>query len=177
MTASKKSGMAKIPKVADQKKKTTKPSHPPTSVMVMAAIGSLKEKKGSSLVAIKKYIASNYTLDPVKHGYYIKKSLSSGIKKNTILQVKGRGASGSFKLAKAEGMSRKIRDSEPASKVTKSPNKEKVEKAKVSTPKKTTPKKAEKLKSAKSTARIKKPITKKAKTSKKLTKKVAPKRK
>ena len=57
---------AKPAKIAKAKKPAVKAAHPPTSTMVEAAIGTLKEKKGSSLVAIKKYIATNYKVDPVK---------------------------------------------------------------------------------------------------------------
>merc|ERR1712001_598607 len=63
---------------------------------------NLKEWKGSSLAAIKKYIGTNYKADPVKMSVFIKKALKSGVEKKTILQVKGVGASGSFKLAKPE---------------------------------------------------------------------------
>ncbi|XP_022169923.1 histone H1-like, partial [Myzus persicae] len=38
----------------------TAATHPTTSVMVTSAIKELKEKKGSSLPAIKKYLAANY---------------------------------------------------------------------------------------------------------------------
>merc|ERR1712061_519613 len=72
------------------------------AVMVKAAIEGLKERKGSSLVAIKKYIATNYKIDPSKHSHFIKKALTSGVEKKTIVQTKGTGASGSFKLAKVE---------------------------------------------------------------------------
>ena len=48
---------AKKPKAAKPK---TKPTHPPTAAMVMAAVKALKDAKGSSLPAIKKYIAANY---------------------------------------------------------------------------------------------------------------------
>lgn len=41
-------------------KPKAKPAHPPTASMVMAAVKALKEAKGSSLPAIKKYIAGNY---------------------------------------------------------------------------------------------------------------------
>ena len=41
-------------------KPKAKPAHPPTAAMVMAAVKALKEAKGSSLPAIKKYIAANY---------------------------------------------------------------------------------------------------------------------
>merc|ERR1712226_1719129 len=83
-------------------KKAVVASHPATSVMVKEAIENLKERKGSSLIAIKKYLATNYKVGPVKHGHFIKKALASGVEKKTIVQVKGIGASGSFKLAKVE---------------------------------------------------------------------------
>merc|ERR1712141_821294 len=79
-----------------------KSGNPTSSVMVKAAIEGLKETKGSSLVAIKKYIATNYKIDPSKHSHFIKKALTSGVEKKTIVQTKGTGASGSFKLAKVE---------------------------------------------------------------------------
>merc|ERR1711934_409229 len=82
-------------------KKAVVASHPATSVMVKEAIENLKERKGSSLIAIKKYLATNYKVDPVKHGHFIKKALASGVEKKTIVQVKGIGASGSFKLARS----------------------------------------------------------------------------
>ncbi|XP_058808690.1 uncharacterized protein LOC131674193 [Phymastichus coffea] len=44
-----------LKKTAGAKKPTTKPNHPPTGEMVNAAIIALKEKKGSSLQAIKKF--------------------------------------------------------------------------------------------------------------------------
>ncbi|CAH1385012.1 unnamed protein product, partial [Tenebrio molitor] len=40
-----------------------KPSHPPTSEMVNNAIKGLKERGGSSLQAIKKFVAANYKVD------------------------------------------------------------------------------------------------------------------
>merc|ERR1711993_149480 len=41
-------------------------------------------------------------IDPSKHSHFIKKALTSGVEKKTIVQTKGTGASGSFKLAKVE---------------------------------------------------------------------------
>ncbi|KAJ3629987.1 hypothetical protein Zmor_003874 [Zophobas morio] len=43
-----------------------KPSHPPTSEMVNNAIKGLKERGGSSLQAIKKFVAANYKVDAEK---------------------------------------------------------------------------------------------------------------
>jgi hypothetical protein len=52
---------APAPAKASKPKAPRKPSaHPPTSEMVMKALVTLKDRKGSSLPAIKKYIAANY---------------------------------------------------------------------------------------------------------------------
>merc|ERR1719479_765874 len=133
--------------------------------MVKAAIEGLKERKGSSLVAIKKYIATNYKIDPSKHSHFIKKALTSGVEKKTIVQTKGTGASGSFKLAKVEVK-------KPAKKAVKAKTPKKSA-AKKATPKK----KVEKSKSSKPSAKTKKPAPKKAAPAKKPAKKAAPKKK
>ena len=54
---------AKSPKKAAKPK--AKPAHPPSSAMVMAAVKALKGTKGSSLAAIKKYVAANYKVKVV----------------------------------------------------------------------------------------------------------------
>jgi hypothetical protein len=85
-----------------EKKPKTAPTHPPTADMVKAAIKSLKERNGSSLPAIKTYIATEYKVDTVKLAPFIKKSLKSMVEKKALVQTKGVGASGSFKLPAAE---------------------------------------------------------------------------
>merc|ERR1712150_346539 len=105
-------GVEKVEKAAtkvSKPKKAVVASHPATSVMVKEAIENLKERKGSSLIAIKKYLANNYKVDPVKHGHFIKKALASGVEKKTIVQVKGIGASGSFKLANQRHLRKSLR--------------------------------------------------------------------
>ncbi|XP_056647422.1 histone H1-III-like [Diorhabda sublineata] len=79
----------------------TKPSHPPTSEMVNNAIKGLKERGGSSLQAIKKYIAAIYKVDAEKVAPFIKKYLKASVVSGSLVQTKGKGASGSFKLASA----------------------------------------------------------------------------
>ncbi|KAG8291291.1 hypothetical protein J6590_063924 [Homalodisca vitripennis] len=64
---------------AASKKPRVKPAHPPTSDMVNAAIKSLKERGGSSLQAIKKYIAANYKVDAEKLAPFIRKYLKSAV--------------------------------------------------------------------------------------------------
>lgn len=83
------------------KKQRVKPTHPPTSEMVNNAVKSLKERGGSSLQAIKKYLANNYKIDSDKLSPFIKKYLKSAVTNGTLIQTKGKGASGSFKLAAA----------------------------------------------------------------------------
>ncbi|XP_058797467.1 histone H1-like [Phymastichus coffea] len=91
-------------KVGVAKKLATKPNHPPTGEMVNAAIIALKDKKGSSLQAIKKYIAGNYKVNVDKQSIFIKKYIKSAVTKKTIVQTKGTGAAGRFKIAaKSEG--------------------------------------------------------------------------
>lgn len=86
-------------KKAGEKKTAAKPAHPPTSDMVNNAIKGLKERSGSSLQAIKKYIASNYKVDSEKLAPFIRKYLKSAVQTGSLIQTKGKGASGSFKLA------------------------------------------------------------------------------
>merc|ERR1711902_21218 len=160
---------AKATKPKAKKPAAAKSGNPSSSVMVKAAIEGLKERKGSSLVAIKKYIATNYKIDPYKHSHFIKKALTSGVEKKTIVQTKGTGASGSFKLAKVD---KAKTPKKPASKA------KKATKAKPSAAKKATPKKkVEKSKSSKASAKTKKPAPKKAAPAKKPAKKAAPKKK
>lgn len=83
------------------KKPAVKPNHPPTSQMVDAAIKTLKERGGSSLLAVKKYLAANYKVDADKLAPFIKKYLKSSVESGHLIQTKGRGASGSFKLSAA----------------------------------------------------------------------------
>ncbi|XP_012284049.1 histone H1-like [Orussus abietinus] len=85
--------------VPRSKKPRTTPSHPPTSEMVNAAITNLQERGGSSFQAIKKYIATTYKLDLDKQSPFIKKYLKAAVTSGTLIQTKGKGATGSFKLA------------------------------------------------------------------------------
>ncbi len=92
----------KTPKAKGEKKPKAAATHPPTAAMVKAAIKALKERNGSSLPAIKKYIAAEYKVDTVKLAPFIKKAIKTLVEKKALVQTKGKGASGSFKLAAAE---------------------------------------------------------------------------
>ncbi|XP_067128174.1 late histone H1-like [Centruroides vittatus] len=80
------------------KKNKSAPSHPKISVMVETAISNLKERRGSSLPAIKKYISANFKVDMNHLTPFIKKYLKTSVANGSLVQTKGKGASGSFKL-------------------------------------------------------------------------------
>ncbi|OWF41654.1 histone H1-delta-like [Mizuhopecten yessoensis] len=165
-------------------KKASKPkvpaAHPPFATMVTAAVGALKDKKGSSKIGIMGYIMANYKVgdDKKKVSSKVKTALKGGVAKGTLKQVKGVGATGSFKLGdkpkavkKPKAAAKKVTKPKKAAatkpkkvavaKKTKSPKKEKAAKKpaakKVAKPKVKTPKKAGAQKPV-----VKKPAAKKA---------------
>ena len=99
--------------MAESKKKAPA-THPTCIDMIVAAIGNLKEKNGSSAQAIKKYIAANYNVDMEKLATHIRKALVTGVEKGKLVQTKGKGAAGSFKLnasaAKADAKAKKAKE-------------------------------------------------------------------
>merc|ERR1712150_199675 len=105
-------GVAKKPKAPA--------AHPPTATMVVAAIKALKERGGSSLPAIKKYIAANYKVDVVKLSPFIRKALKKGVEKKTLVQVKA-----SYKLGKEEKVKKAKKAKKPKAKKVKTPKKAK----------------------------------------------------
>ncbi|EDW52841.1 GM19739 [Drosophila sechellia] len=72
------------------KKATATPSHPPTQQMVDASIKNLKERGGSSLLAIKKYITATYKCDAQKLAPFIKKYLKSAVVNGKLILNKGK---------------------------------------------------------------------------------------
>merc|ERR1719367_1555542 len=94
--------------------------------MIVKAIEDLKEKKGSSLASIKKYIGANYKVDLTKLSGHIRRALKSGIEKKTI--TASAGMAGRFKIAKAES---KTKAKPKTPKKVKTPSKKKAEKNKI----------------------------------------------
>lgn len=130
-------------KPAKAKAPRAKPSHPPTNEMVHAAIKGLKERGGSSLIAIKKYIAANYKVDVEKLSPFIKRALKSGVAKGDLVQAKGHGANGSFKVAAKDKPAKKAAKS-PKKKATAAKAKQSPKKAAKKATKKPAPAKAKK---------------------------------
>lgn len=137
------------------KRGTKKPaSHPKYSVMIAAAINGLKERNGSSRQAIQKYIVSQYKVDDKSVGTQLKLALKRGVASGSLKQVKGAGASGSFRINKPAAEAPKKAAKKPAAKkAVKKPAAKKVTK-------KPAAKKAAKKPAAKKAA--KKPAAKKA---------------
>ena len=154
-----KMGDASPAKKAEKAKKPAKKpaDHPKYSEMIAAAIAALKERTGSSRQAIVKYIAANYKVSD-SAGTHVKLALKRGVASGQLKQVKGAGASGSFKnVEKAKPKPKKPAAKKPAAKKAKKPA------AKKPAAKKATPKKAKKPAAKKATPKkAKKPAAKKA---------------
>ena len=155
--------MSATPKKVVKKAKVAA-AHPPVAQMVNASIKALKERKGSSLAAIKKYITANYKADGTKLAPFIRRYLKKAVETGKLNQIKG-----SYKLNKVEKAEKKAK--KPAAKKAKKPAAKKTVK-KTAAKKSTTAKKTvKKVKTPKKVA--KKPVKKvaakpkKAKTPKK----------
>jgi histone H1/5 len=148
-------------KASSAKKPKLAATHPPVAEMVVAAINNLKDRSGSSSQAIKKYIASNYKVEVERLAPFIKKYLKSAVTNGTLQQTKGKGASGSFKIAA---------NSKPktASSAAKKPKAVKAKKS-ASNPSTGTPKarKPKVIAKTKSVKKVKTPKPKKVKVEKK----------
>jgi histone H1/5 len=144
-------------KATKVKKPRSVPSHPKTSDMVNAAITNLKERGGSSLQAIKKYVAATYKVDVEKLSPFIKKYLKSAVTSGALVQTKGKGASGSFKLSGNSGKGEKKAEGKKAA----SPKKA-AKTTKASPAKKSKPSAASKTAKPKKKSAAAKPAAKKA---------------
>ncbi len=164
-------------KPATPAKKAAKPKkpadHPPVAEMVTTAINNLKERNGSSLAAIKKYISAHYKCDVAKLAPFIRRFLKKGVADGKLKQIKA-----SYKIDKCKAEKPKKPAKKPK-KADKPKKKASAKPKKAKTPKKAAkPKKAEKPKKAKSpkkkvAAKPKKAAVKPKKTPKKIAKKVA----
>jgi hypothetical protein len=96
-------------KVTKQVKKTTKveAKHPKFREMVLEAINKLAERTGSSRQAILKYIVANFHIEEKLANQHIKTALKQGVKQGWLEQIKGVGASGSFRVADAVKVTKK----------------------------------------------------------------------
>ena len=124
--------------------------------MVQAAIVSLKDRKGSSLAAIRKYIQANYKVDMARTGPFIRRFLKKAVADGTLNQASGTGANGRFRMGKSKKAAPKKRKAVKKArkpKKAKKAKKPKAKRAKKAKPKKAAKPKARKPKAKKTTRR------------------------
>merc|ERR1712135_224328 len=151
----------KISNMSAPAKKASKPkapaAHPKYSVMIAAAITSLKDRTGSSRQAILKYICANYKVDAAKAAVQVRLALKRGVAKGALKMARasGKGA-GSYKVVKAEKPKKVKKAKRPAAKKAKKPKKAAKKPAAKKPAKKPAAKKAAKKPAAKKAAPKKK---------------------
>ncbi|XP_039501364.1 histone H1-like [Drosophila santomea] len=145
------------------KKANAAPSHPPTQQMVDASIKNLKERGGSSLLAIKKYITATYKCDAQKLAPFIKKYLKSAVVNGKLIQLSASAKKDKDPKAKSRVLSaeKKVESKKVASKKTGASSKKTAAGAADKKPK------AKKAVATKKTAEKKKTAKAKAKDAKK----------
>uniref|UniRef100_H2TD66 Histone H1 n=1 Tax=Takifugu rubripes TaxID=31033 RepID=H2TD66_TAKRU len=86
-------------KAAKKKVSKVKRSGPTVNELIVKAVSASKERNGVSLAALKKDLAAGgYDVD--KNKARLKMAVRSLVSKGTLVQTKGTGASGSFKMNK-----------------------------------------------------------------------------
>ncbi|XP_075927040.1 histone H1-like [Petromyzon marinus] len=143
------------------KKKRTAPKAkkvgPSVSELILKALASSKERNGVSLPALKKSLAAGGY--DVENNARVKLAIKKLVAKDAVAQVKGSGASGSFKLNKKEKAAAKAKPksstAKPAAKKPVAAKKVKKPAAAKKTAPKKSPKKAKKSAAAKSPKKVK----------------------
>ncbi|CAG9531352.1 unnamed protein product [Cercopithifilaria johnstoni] len=122
-------------------------NHPPYGNMIKEALLATQDKKGSSRAAILKYIMQNFAVgeNPTIVNAHLRMGLKRGVASGALKQMKGTGASGSFRLVDAKSeQPKKVKKSATAKSTTTSDMKmlspKKSMKAKSSTKKVASPK-------------------------------------
>ena len=148
------------------------PAKPTYQQLVTAALGDYKKQSAQAIV--KEVAAKRGEGDQNKCRHFVKLTLKRMVEKKLITQVKGQGATGSFKLIKTKGVTPKKVVKKVAKKATKKPAAKKVKAPKPSgAAKKVAPKKKPATKKApKAAAAAKKAPAKKS--AKQAAKKAAP---
>nr|ACO07616.1 Histone H1x [Oncorhynchus mykiss]ACO08689.1 Histone H1x [Oncorhynchus mykiss] len=137
--------VASGPKPAKKKKKKKKKNKPGKySVLVLDAVKKLNERSGSSLVKIYNEAKKASWFDEQNGRTYLRYSIRALVLNNTLIQVKGMGANGSFRLNEdkfAKEVPKKTQ-SKPAKTTTKTAKASTTKKATVKPKAKSSPKKA-----------------------------------
>ncbi|XP_065578601.1 histone H1-delta-like [Artemia franciscana] len=93
---------AKVAKPKGDKKAKAPANHPKYTEMITKSIADLKERGGSSRQAILKYIMANFQVgnDAKIVNMHLKQALKRCLANGIVINPKGTGVTGSFKLAK-----------------------------------------------------------------------------
>ncbi|XP_077998692.1 sperm-specific H1/protamine-like protein type 1 [Glandiceps talaboti] len=168
---------------ATVKKTKAAPTHPKTLDMVVEAIKALKDKKGSSVQAIKGYILSHYpTVSPSHLTSSLRRALKAGTESGKLVRPAGStatGVTGRLRVGKLPEKPKKkpaTKKATPKKKPVKKAKDKKTPKKAKKTPKKSTKKAGEKKKTPKKVVKAKKTPTKKAAIKKAPTKASKPKK-
>ncbi|XP_029019784.1 histone H1-like [Betta splendens] len=158
------------------KKKATKPkkSGPSVGELIVKAVSESKERTGVSIVALKKALAAG-GYDVEKNNSRVKIAIKNLVSKEILIQTKGTGASGSFKINKKTDTKPKktaAKKPAPAAKKPAAAKKPKAAAAKKPAAAKKSPKKAKKPAAAKKAAKGPKKTAKSPKKAAKSPKKV-----
>ena len=118
----------KVAKTTAPKKLVVKKAEHPTYFdMIAAAITSMKNRRGSSRQAIRKYILENYNVDSVKMKTPLRLSFRNGLAKGKLCYAKKSGkGSGCFKLVPKEKEAKKPAVKKVVKKVKSATDKKKV---------------------------------------------------
>uniref|UniRef100_A0A8C4AXK7 Histone H1 n=1 Tax=Denticeps clupeoides TaxID=299321 RepID=A0A8C4AXK7_9TELE len=94
---------AAAPAKAPKKKAAAKPKKagPGVGELIVKAVSASKERSGVSLAALKKALSAG-GYDVEKNNSRVKLAIKNLVTKGTLVQTKGTGASGSFKLNKKQ---------------------------------------------------------------------------
>ncbi|KAF1391165.1 hypothetical protein PFLUV_G00039090 [Perca fluviatilis] len=158
------------------KKKVSKPKKagPSVSELIVQTVAASKDRSGVSAAALKKALAAGgYDVD--KNKARVKTAIKSLVAKGTLVQTKGTGASGSFKMNKkaVETKAKKpVKKAAPKAKKPAAAKKPKAAAAKKPAAANKSPKKAKKPAAAKKAAKSPKKATKSPKKATKSPKKV-----
>merc|ERR1711971_1158740 len=78
-------------------------AHPKYSVMIAAAVTTLKDRTGSSRAAILKHVVANNKVDAAKAVTQVRLALKRGVAKGALKMASAKGKNaGSYKLVKVE---------------------------------------------------------------------------
>lgn len=72
--------------------------NPPFHDMIIEALETLDERKGTTLVAIKRYLEDYYHVDVHACKRFIKRVIISGVESGQIIRTQGKGVFGRFKV-------------------------------------------------------------------------------